>query len=346
MTLLLVAALGCAAVAGSHQSAAQDAPTKPASEEALKEARVRYQRGTQLHAEGAFDAALVELQRAYELAPTPNLLYNIGIVNLAKKDFAAALVAFEKYLNDAKAIPAARRTEVQKHIEELRGRVARVRIVVNQADVDVTVDDVSVGRTPIPQPILVNVGRRVVRASKGDKQLVKTLAVAGGDETSVNFDWNDEKPAESPTVVPRHAASTPLSDRLAAPVRDTGPSTSSASAGHATWIGWLGAGVLAAGAVATGLAASSAQSSLEQKQQEPNVSRGELDDAHSKMRTLAIATDVLAATAVAVAGVTLYFTLSKDKPARTIGMGYGPPRAAGAVRINIMPAGMQVETMF
>ncbi|MEZ4302901.1 MAG: hypothetical protein R3B70_48710, partial [Polyangiaceae bacterium] len=50
------------------------------SAKALAEARTRYEKGKQLYGEGAFDAALAELQRSYELAPSYKILYNIALV--------------------------------------------------------------------------------------------------------------------------------------------------------------------------------------------------------------------------------------------------------------------------
>src|SRR5262245_52890005 len=50
-----------------------------ASPEKMAEARQRFERGLALFEEKNFEAARVELERAYEIAPTWKLLYNIGL---------------------------------------------------------------------------------------------------------------------------------------------------------------------------------------------------------------------------------------------------------------------------
>src|SRR5689334_10179045 len=77
--------LAAAALAVPSASAQQQPSPK-----ALAEARQRYDKGKQLYSEGAFDAALAELQRSYELAPSYKILYNIALVQRARNDFAGS----------------------------------------------------------------------------------------------------------------------------------------------------------------------------------------------------------------------------------------------------------------
>src|SRR5262249_3306147 len=72
-------------------------PTTPTTA-AQAEAEQRYRRALDLFDEGNFEAALLELRRAYELAPTYRLLYNIAIVNVGLKDYVRAIDYFERYL--------------------------------------------------------------------------------------------------------------------------------------------------------------------------------------------------------------------------------------------------------
>ena len=48
---------------------------KPPTPEKMEEARERFERGLQLFDEKNFEAARVELERAYDIAPTWKLLY-------------------------------------------------------------------------------------------------------------------------------------------------------------------------------------------------------------------------------------------------------------------------------
>ena len=72
-------------------------------------------------------------------------------------DYAAALQALEKYLHDGGGeVPAAKRSEVERELGKLRARVAKLEIVSNVAGAQVTIDDVAVGTTPLPAPVLVS----------------------------------------------------------------------------------------------------------------------------------------------------------------------------------------------
>jgi len=66
----------------------------------LDEAKQHLAAATQLYDENNFRGALVELQRAYELAPSYKILFNIGQVEMELQDYAAALQAYSRYLSD------------------------------------------------------------------------------------------------------------------------------------------------------------------------------------------------------------------------------------------------------
>jgi len=67
------------------QSAEEDAAAAQ-----RKEAEARYKRALELFNDGSYDAARLELKRAYELAPTYRILYNIALVNVELNDYVGA----------------------------------------------------------------------------------------------------------------------------------------------------------------------------------------------------------------------------------------------------------------
>src|SRR5262249_4365027 len=134
---------------------------------ATDEARQRYRRALQLYEqEGNVEAALVELERAYDLAPSYKILFNIGQAARAANEYVVALRAVERYLKDAGELPAARRAEVEAQLGELRGFVAQLEVVGNLDGATVTIDDVVVGTTPLGESLLVVAGRRRVGMSR------------------------------------------------------------------------------------------------------------------------------------------------------------------------------------
>jgi tetratricopeptide (TPR) repeat protein len=153
--LVMVSVLCCAY---SNVSYAQVGPptssTVTPTREAKEEAQRRFEQGKELYEENDFRGALIEFRRAYQLAPNFKLLYTIAQVYYQLQDYAAALQTFEKYLADGgREVPAARKTEVERELERLKTRVARVELTTNVAGAEVSVDDVDIGTTPLSKPV-------------------------------------------------------------------------------------------------------------------------------------------------------------------------------------------------
>ncbi|MET0596064.1 MAG: hypothetical protein ABW133_25410, partial [Polyangiaceae bacterium] len=109
--IALVALLALAPLSTSFNAfAAPDTP--PADKTAVDEARQRFQKGVQLFHEWSFEAALAEFRKAYQLAPSYRLLYNIAQVHYELHNYVDALKAFRQYLNEGGTdVPVDRRTQ-------------------------------------------------------------------------------------------------------------------------------------------------------------------------------------------------------------------------------------------
>jgi tetratricopeptide (TPR) repeat protein len=283
-----------------------DAPSSAPTKEALEEARTRYERGTQLYAEGEYKLALIEFQRANELAPSYKLLFNIGQVNLQIGNYAAALRAFERYLKEGgNQIPAKRRAQVEKEIPGLKGRTAHITVKVSVDGADVTLDGASIGSSPMNEPVLVNAGQHTVAARKAGRIAAsKDVTLAGSDDVKIEFDLPEEPSAAVPV-------GTPGTIREHETIIHQAPEKPSY-----VWIGWVMTGALAAGAIGSGIAAMGAASDLKSAREQPaeagesaEAKRTQLDDDRNKTRTLAITADVLAGAAIVVGAVSLVFTV-------------------------------------
>ncbi|MBI3204679.1 MAG: PEGA domain-containing protein [Myxococcales bacterium] len=300
------------------------------------EARSRYKKGLELYEEGAFDAALIELQRAYDLSPSYKILYNVALVYLQLNDFAGSLRNFKKYLDDGgKKIDQKRRAEVEKEIAKLQSRVATVELTVNVEGAEVSVDDLDVGETPLDQPLIVNAGKRKLSVQKsGFARVTKVLVVAGGDKKklSLTLEAGSSSASTSTSGKPeRPGPSSPGKPEKPASAKDEGPKR------RVPWLWWGVTGGLAAGTTVAGVLTLGAQKDLDDKKEKP-ATKGELDDAASKTRTLAIVTDVLLVGSVAVGGYATYLTFfakpddpRRDQTARwAVGVGPGNVTVAGS----------------
>jgi hypothetical protein len=324
-----VALVLCVAAPAQGQDAADDE-----QREAMGEAQARFRRGLELYAEDDFRAALVEFQRAYELAPSFRILYNIAQVQFQLQDYAGSLRSFERYLQEgADGIDAGRRADVERDMERLRTRVARIAISAEHDGVEVYVDDVLMGVTPLP-PVLVSSGRRLVRARlEGHAPVTHVVDVAGAEEVTLRlqFDGANSKPTEP--EVPNTVLSVPIPavPAPASPAVPDGPEEASVP-----WVGWTLTGLLAVGAVTTGVLALRASSDLQDLRGTPNVGRDALDEASSDAKRWALATDVLGVGAVVAGGISLYLTLDRD----------AEPQRASGVQWNLGPGSLGVVGRF
>ncbi|HEX9294725.1 MAG TPA: hypothetical protein VF881_02790 [Polyangiaceae bacterium] len=308
------------------------------------EGRTRFRRGVDFFKEGDYRAALIEFKRAYELAPNYKLLYNLGQTSLELQDYASALRSFERYLSEGgKEIAAARRAQVEGEIERLKRRVARVEVTTNVPDAEIFVDDVSVGRTPLPAPLAVSAGRRKISALKGGLTAVRIIDVAGGDSTAVSLEILEPAapsaaapPSTAPRTSPSEATRSPTTASATSPsVTPVAPQASSGNT--AFWIGITATGALAAGSAAAGILTLQAKkdfdSNLKQYPGDPQA----ITDARDKTRTLALVADVLGGAAIVAGGLTIIAALSGGSSSK---------ERTQALRVDIAPGGFVASGRF
>lgn len=299
---------------------------KPAPSEAQKaEARARYERGLKLYDQGAFEAALVEMRRAYELAPSFKILYNLGLIHRQLNDHAASLDAFTQYLAEGgKKIDPKRHAEVEKHITELKPLVATVTIQVDVEGAEVSIDDATVGTSPLAAPISVNAGKRKISAKvAGKPAATRVITVAGSDAVTVKLELADPKAPPSPV------AETP---------KPKEPEKPAVKTSNTPWVVWGVTGVLAAGAATMGILTLGAASDLDSKRATANVSKDDLDSASSKTKTFALVTDILLVGTVAAAGVATYLTLKAPSTKDTA--------STTTVKVGVSPMGVSLVGAF
>jgi tetratricopeptide (TPR) repeat protein len=246
-----------------------------------EQASVRFNRGVELYQDEAYRAALIEFERAYELSPDYRLLYNIGGTKLQLQDFLGAALAYERYLAEGgQAIPRARRDEVEPLLRSLEGRVGRIAVTVNREGAEVFIDDAKIGVAPITGTTLVNVGRHRVaaRTSYGAND-AEIVDVAGDEIAQVSLELAAKTVAV--TIIKTEETSHVLRNMAIG-----------------TWS--LGGGLLV-GSLVTGIMAGNANDDLDALMKRVNVTPKEAEDQRSKVKSLALTTDVLMASGLAFA---------------------------------------------
>lgn len=201
--LALSLAVGSSGVAVLPTAAGAE-PSRP-SDPALDAAMKHFEQGIALYEEGDYAAALFAFEKAYETKPDHRLLYNIGVTALELKDYAAAIDALSKYLEEGgDEIAEDRRAEVEGQLTTLRSRVGTVTIDCNVEGAEVRVDGKVVGTTPLAGPLTLNLGPRTIEvvASDGEHESYSSeVEVAGGSSTTLAVSLSRRSPAPPPAVL-------------------------------------------------------------------------------------------------------------------------------------------------
>ena len=285
------------------QTSYPDAPPTKPSDAAKQEAARRFEQAIKLYEDADYTVALAEFERVYELMPDYRVLYNIGQVNIQLGRYARAYRTLKEYVARGKSeLPSDRRAAVQADLEQLNGRVARINVSVDQPGAEVSIDGTLVGKAPLVEPLVVDVGERTLRVTLGGyTPQTTTITLAGGDSRDSSFVLEREAPLAAATPTPGPVL-TPI-----LPPRDAPPPARASR----TWIGWTSTGALAAGAVIAGALGASAASDLDKLRGTAGATRPELDQAQNRAETRLLVADLLAASAVVCGGVTLYFQLAR-----------------------------------
>ncbi len=164
-----------------------------------EEAKIQFNQGVGLYKDGDFEQAAIAFERAYELKPSYKILFNIAQTENERKNYAAALKAYHRYLKDGGVqIAAERRAEVEKEFERLKAFVGGITVKTDIKGAVVFVDGFRQAETPVTKPILVDLGEHEVLIKQGTAELHReTIKVAGGQKVVVDLEAGaSEEPAQ------------------------------------------------------------------------------------------------------------------------------------------------------
>ncbi len=306
-TIALLSLLGLATLLGPHVAAANE-------EANAAEAAARFQRAVDMYREGGYEGALAEFRKAYQISPSFRVLYNIAQAQYALHDFVGAYKSLVQYMSEGGAdIPTDRRLQVDEMFAKLSERIARIQVTTNVAGADIRIDDVSVGTSPLPEAVTVNVGKRKVSASRpGFPEVVRAVTVAGKEILKIELRLEEAS---------RPVSATNLADAKSSPfVVVTEPQRAPSRIPLI-----LSLSVAATCAVTTGvlgyLALDAHRKFKDQVSTFPNSS-AEIEDARTRSKRYGYLVDGFGAATVVSGGIALYLALtrggSEAKPAKPI----------------------------
>ena len=139
------------------------AGTAPALADPRDEARDRLEQGSALYRKGDYQGALRKFEQARALFPSAKIYFNLGQAYSRLGRPAAAVDAFERFLDEATDADPARRADAAKFLSELEPRIARVRVLVPSGS-EVAVDGRPAGVAPLKRGIPVDPGSHQLTA--------------------------------------------------------------------------------------------------------------------------------------------------------------------------------------
>jgi hypothetical protein len=179
-------------------------------EDATEKARASFHEGVGLYKEGSFEAALAEFQKTYQISPTYRVLYNIAQTYFGLHDYVNSYTTLKEYVQQGgDDISPTRRTQVDDLNRKLEKRIAHLDIEFNVNDADIRVDDISVGKSPLASPVLINAGpRRISVIKPGYPIAARIITLAGADRGKVRMEIT-ALPEVQPSKLATAAAPTP-----------------------------------------------------------------------------------------------------------------------------------------
>lgn len=145
---------------------ATSAIAAPLSESLTGTAKVDYEAGRILYADGDYSGAALKWEVAYKASNDARLLWNVAAARKAERKYAEVERLVKQYLNESKELTEADRAEAQQLLTTIQAFVADLTVQVNEDGAQVAVDGVPVAQTPMTQPVRVDIGQHVVTVTK------------------------------------------------------------------------------------------------------------------------------------------------------------------------------------
>jgi hypothetical protein len=180
------------AIAGASVVSTWSAPARAAD---TAEANRHFQEGVELYGEGKFEEALVEFERAYEIAPHPLVLYNLAGTNRELSHYDDAIQYYERFLAEGAGQVSPELLEKGKaELAALKSRVGTIAVTVDRSGAVISVDGHKAGEAPLARPLVLGPGRHTIEIGMpGGRVETRVVALASGDQARVDVTLGPDK---------------------------------------------------------------------------------------------------------------------------------------------------------
>ena len=171
-------------------------PPRPAPEsDAAARGRAVLQEASRLYTDGEYTQALESFQASYRIDPGWRALNGIALCQRELGQDVAAYRSYQHLLDEFGSIlTAEQRAVAQERQRELRARIARLEISVEQPGVRVTLDGRQIGRGPVRVTELVKPGsHQVVATGPGLRAHAEHVEIAAGQSRRLTIALEKER---------------------------------------------------------------------------------------------------------------------------------------------------------
>jgi tetratricopeptide (TPR) repeat protein len=177
-------------------------PTEPKAQ-----AQALLSEGATLYENGDFAASLEKFKAAYALYPSPKLWLNIGQAQRELGRQVEALESLERFISEAEDPPAEALVDAHRSVAELKSQLGRLVVECPTSGAAVSLDDKSIGRTPLARPVWTTPGKHKLTLRRpGYVAFVQSVEVAVGRARRITavlrpIDLAVPAPAPAPAVI-------------------------------------------------------------------------------------------------------------------------------------------------
>lgn len=211
------------------------AKSKPLGATLTGQPKADYEAGRALFNDGDHSGALIKFQAAFDASKDPRLLYNLAACEKSMRHYARAIELLKQY---SAAGPTFVSDKEKKEADELVKALEPFTIVltieVNEPEVEISIDDKVVGKSPLA-PIVVDIGQRRIRARKeGFREVTTTTSVGGAAKQTVPLTLEKEIHEGKLVVQAPATATVTIDGRVVKPADPKQPITETLAAGGHT----------------------------------------------------------------------------------------------------------------
>ncbi len=147
------------------------------------QARQDVEAGRQDEADKDYGGAWLRFSRAYEATHEPMLLVEMAACEKGNQQYAQAARHVEQALASKPGLTATDAARAHELYNALLPSLGHIRVAIDPAGADVTVDDAAVGQAPLEGDVLIDPGEHRLRVTKaGYVEFTTMVSAAGGTQ--------------------------------------------------------------------------------------------------------------------------------------------------------------------